>query len=135
MDKKTEIKLWVGIGYQKETIAPAIEQAIIQVFRDFELDLSLVLGLGTIDRKNSDPAIWQVCHHQKWQIQFFSAPTLATIPVPHPTTIHQLDTPTVAEGSALLAAGQGGKLLVTKQVCWQAGKALTIAVAQAGLIS
>jgi cobalt-precorrin 5A hydrolase / precorrin-3B C17-methyltransferase len=128
-------RLWVGIGYQKGTLAPAIAQTIAQVLMDFQLDLSLVIGLGTIDRKADDPEIWQICQSHGWQLYFFSSAELAIVPVPHPSALPQLDTSSIAEAAALLAAGHSGKLLVTKQICWQAGKALTIAVAQADLIS
>ncbi len=128
-------RLWVGIGYQKGISAPEIEQVITQVFRDFDLDLSLVCGLGTIDRKAHDPEIGQVCRTRGWQLHFYAAVALSIVPVPHPTNISQLDTPSVAEAAALLAAGHNGQLVVTKQICYQTSKALTIAVAQADLIS
>jgi cobalt-precorrin 5A hydrolase/precorrin-3B C17-methyltransferase len=124
--------LWVGIGYRQGTPAMSIEQAINQVFTYFQLDLSLVRGVGTIDRKAHDPAIWQVCQDRGWQLQFFSAAALSIVLVPNSSAVvqRQIHTPTVAEGSALLAAGLSGQLLVTKQIYRLAGQALTIAVAQ-----
>ncbi len=111
----------------------AIDQAIIQVFADFQLNFSLIKGLGTIDRKAHDPAIEQVCQSHKWQLYFFSSVELAIVPVPSrsATVQQQVQTLSVAEAAALLAAGAGGKLLVTKQIYRLAGLALTIAVAQA----
>lgn len=111
----------------------AIDQAINQVFTDFQLDLSLVMGVGTIDRKAHDPEIRDVCQTRGWQLQFFSAAALSIIPVPSSSAVvqQQVQTPTVAEGTALLASGSGGQLLVTKQIYRLAGQALTIAVAQA----
>jgi cobalamin biosynthesis protein CbiG len=125
--------LWVGIGYRQGTSAIAIERAINQVFTDFQLDLSLVIGIGTIDRKAHDPAIWQVCQDRDWQLQFFSAAALSIVLAPSSSAVvqQQVQTPTVAEGAALLAAAPGGQLLVTKQIYRLAGQALTIAVAQA----
>jgi cobalamin biosynthesis protein CbiG len=125
--------LWIGLGCQIDTSTTAIVQTVEQVFKDFHLDLSLVIGLGTVDRKAPHQEILQVCQIKRWQLQFFSAAELAIVTVPHPsiTTTVQIGTPTVAEGAALLAAGSGGHLLVTKQIYWQTGKALTIAVARA----
>ncbi len=125
--------LWVGIGYQQGISTTAIEQAINQVFADFQLNLSLVIGVGTIDRKAHNPEIYQVCEIRGWQLQFFTAETLSIVPVPNRSSAvqQQVQTPTVAEASALLAAGSGGQLLVTKQIYRLAGQALTIAVAQA----
>jgi cobalt-precorrin 5A hydrolase / precorrin-3B C17-methyltransferase len=125
--------LWIGLGYQKQTSAMAIDRAIIQVFSSFNLETSWIAGLGTIDRKVTDPEISIICQSKGWQLQFFSAAELAIIQVPRPSiTIKiQVNTPTVAEGAAILSAGQGSELLVPKQICWQAGKALTIAVARA----
>ncbi len=111
----------------------AIDQAITQFFVDFQLDLSLVKGLGTIDRKVHDPEIQQVCQARGWQLQFFSAEALSIVLVPSLSTAvqQQVQTPSVAEAAALLAAGAGGKLLITKQIYRLAGQALTIAVARA----
>jgi cobalt-precorrin 5A hydrolase / precorrin-3B C17-methyltransferase len=124
--------LWVGIGYRQGTPAMSIDRSINQVFTDFQLDLSLVRGVGTIDRKAHDPAIWQVCQDRAWQLQFFSAAALSIVPVPSSSAVvqQQVQTPTVAEGAALLATGSGGELLVPKQIYRLAGQALTIAVAQ-----
>ena len=125
--------LWVGIGYQQGISATAIDQAITQVFTDFQLDLSEGKGLGTIDQKAHDPEIWQICQNRGWPLQFFSAAALSIIPVPNRSSAvqQQVQTPSVAEAAALLAAGAEGKLLVTKQIYRLAGQALTIAVAQA----
>jgi cobalt-precorrin 5A hydrolase / precorrin-3B C17-methyltransferase len=124
--------LWVGIGYQKGTSARAIDQAITHIFADFQLDLSLVIGVGTIDRKAHDPAIRDICQARGWQLHFFSAADLSIVLVPSSSAaVHQhIQTPTVAEGAALLATGSAGQLLVAKQIYRWAGQALTIAVAQ-----
>lgn len=124
--------LWVGIGYQQGITAIAIDQAITQVFTDFQLDINLVRGIGTIDRKVHDPEIRQICRARDWQLQFFSAAALAIALVPSSSAIvqQQVQTPTVAEGAALLAAGSAGELLVAKQIYRCADQALTIAVAQ-----
>ena len=111
----------------------AIDQAINQVFTDFQLDLILVQGLGTIDRKVHNSEIQQVCQVRGWPLQFFSAEALAIVTVPSrsATVQQQVQTPSVAEAAALCAAGSRGELLVTKQIYRLAGQALTIAVARA----
>jgi cobalamin biosynthesis protein CbiG len=124
--------LWIGMGYQSGVSTLAMEQAIAQVFIDFQLDLLRVQGLGTIDRKANHPEIYLFCQTKGWQLQFFSAAELAIVTVPHPSLVIStwLGTPTVAEGAAILAAGESSQLIVTKQICGQAGKALIIAVAR-----
>ncbi len=125
--------LWIGLGYQKNTSTTIIVQTIGQVFKDFHLDLSLVIGLGTVDRKANDREIFDICQAKGWQLQLFAVAELSIVTVPHPSiaTSIQMGTPTVAEGAALLAAGSGSQLVVTKQIYGLAGQALTIAVARA----
>lgn len=125
--------LWLGIGCQRGTTAIIIEQAIAQLVTDRSLDLGLFMGLGTVDRKAQEPGILAVCQTKQWQLRLFTAAELAVVTVPNPAMVvqAQVGTPSVAEAAALLAAGSGSQLLVSKQIYRLAGTALAIAVARA----
>ncbi|MHB1929992.1 MAG: cobalamin biosynthesis protein, partial [Acidimicrobiales bacterium] len=68
--------------------------------------------VATIDRRASHPAVTGLGH----RVVAFPPEQLAAVPVPHPspTVAGAVGTPSVAEAAALLAAGDGAELVVTK---------------------
>ena len=65
-------------------------------------------------------------------IKFFSKEDLSKIIVPNPSSVveKEIGTPSVAEASCLLAAGEESKLLEEKRIFKNQSGAVTIAVAE-----
>lgn len=135
--------LWLGIGYQQGTSLGCLEAAISQL-RSFaglmvadgtDVEWINIVGIATIAHKTSDPALQALCQRHQWQLVGFSADQLAQVSVPHPssTVASHLETSSVAEAAALLAAGAGAdtaKLWLDKQVMRSEGQAITFAIAE-----
>ncbi len=146
--------LWVGIGCKRGTSWQLIDRAIEQVFRENQLFPSAIAGIATIDTKASEVGLVKLCRLRNLPLKTFSAQILRSVCVPNPATItdDKVDTPSVAEAAAILAASQltsltvfpftnieelRVKFLVPKQIFQIQGQpgAVTLAVAQALNIS
>jgi cobalt-precorrin 5A hydrolase len=139
--------LWIGIGCKRGTSWQLIDQAIEQVFRENQLCQSAIAGIATIDIKASEVGLVELCNLNNLPLKTFSAQMLRSVCVPNPATItnHKVDTPSVAEAAAILAAASalsntetlGVRLLVPKQIFQLQGQseAVTLAVAQASNMS
>lgn len=118
--------LWVGVGCEKNTSQALITQAILEVFKLYNLAPRAIAGLASIDIKATEPGL--VAISQAWKIPLvtFTAAQLNQVKVPNPSGIvaQTVGTPSVAEASALLAS-QSDTLLVTKQIATK----VTIAIA------
>ncbi|WP_235299981.1 cobalamin biosynthesis protein [Synechococcus sp. GFB01] len=94
-----------------------------------------VAGLASIDRKGDEPALLELAAKRQWPLQLFAAPQLSAVAVPNPSeaVAREMGTASVAEASALLAAGSDGDLLLAKTVA-RAGAgeqgAVTLAIAR-----
>jgi cobalt-precorrin 5A hydrolase/precorrin-3B C17-methyltransferase len=81
-----------------------------------------VAAVATIDRKLEEPAILQLADRLGVPLTGFGASVLAAVateravPSPSPVVAAVVGTPSVAEAAALLAAGPGSTLAITKQV-------------------
>ncbi len=90
--------------------------------RQAGLALTAVAAVATIDRKLSEPAIVRLADRLGVPLTGFSASALAAVAkdraVPNPSGVvaKVVGTPSVAEAAALLAAGPGSTLAVSKQV-------------------
>lgn len=146
--------LWVGIGCERGTPKTVIAQAIQQVFQAHHLTEAAIAGIATIDLKADEVGVVEFCQERQLPLRCFAADTLATIPVPHPSTVVEAEvgTPSVAEAAAIVASwgdrGDRGDssssspslpssspspLRITKQIFRLDGQpgAVTIAIAQA----
>ncbi len=135
--------LWVGLGCERGTAKPVIEQAVKQLFQTHDLARGAIAGLATIDLKADETGLLEFCRDANLPLVCFPADQLRTIPVPNPSPVvaAEVGTPSVAEAAALLASQQSavsgqpveGTLIVPKQVFRLAGQpgAVTLAVAQA----
>ena len=108
----------VGIGARPGTPADDIEAALADV--DAEI-------LATVDRRAGDAGIVEAARRRGWPIVSYPASVLATVSVPHPSTVvgAAVGTVSVAEAAALLAAGSDAVLVVPKKALAR----VTIAVA------
>lgn len=118
------VDLWVGMGCQRGTTVAAIEEAIRRTLANHSLNINAVVGLATLESKVM--AI-DICQQHHWQLRFFTAPELARVHIPQPVAAiaNFVETPSVAEAAACLAAGQ---LLIPKEIYWLEGKFITIAI-------
>ncbi|TVQ45187.1 MAG: precorrin-3B C(17)-methyltransferase [Gloeocapsa sp. DLM2.Bin57] len=118
--------LWVGVGCEKNTSQALITQAILQVFKLYNLAPEAIAGLASIDIKATEPGLVAISQAGKIPLVTFTAAELSQIKVPNPSSIvaQTVGTPSVAEASALLAS-QSDTLLVTKQIATK----VTIAIA------
>ncbi|MFM7363915.1 MAG: cobalamin biosynthesis protein [Cuspidothrix sp.] len=130
--------LWVGVGFQKGISQELINSSIKKVFDEHELVYAHIAGIATIDNKASEIALLKFCQLEKFPLRTFSAELLNRVFVPNPNhnIIKLMGTSSIAEASAILAAGERRseeiKLLVSKQIFRlpEIGLSLTIAVAK-----
>jgi cobalt-precorrin 5A hydrolase / precorrin-3B C17-methyltransferase len=87
-----------------------------------------VFAVATAEAKADEPGILEVCARHGWPLTTYAAERLAEVVVPNPSEVVQaaVGTPSVAEASALLHAGPGAELVVTKHASAMA----TVAVAR-----
>ena len=125
--------LWVGVGCERGTPQGVIEAAIARVCRAGHFAEGAIAGLASLDLKADEVGLVALCKERSWPLRCFTAEELKTIPVPNPSTVVEqaVQTPSVAEAAAILAAQ--GELRVAKQVVRVEGQpgAVTVAIAQA----
>jgi cobalt-precorrin 5A hydrolase/precorrin-3B C17-methyltransferase len=116
--------LVVGIGASSDAPAGAAGALIDEVLADASLAIESVGTVATIDRRAPDPVITAL----GLPVRSFDASTLASVDVPNPSPVVEAEvgTASVAEAAALLAAGDGASLVVTKRKA----AAVTVAVAR-----
>ena len=125
--------LWIGIGCERNTPIGFIKKSLKNLFKSKELSLLSVAGLATIELKEDENAILEISKNNEWPIKFFKSQELLKVPVPNPSEIvfKEVGTKSVAEASAIIAAGVGGKLIVEKTIFKDKNfGALTIAISQ-----
>ncbi len=128
--------LWIGFGCERGTSHSLIERAVFNSLDQAGLAKEAIAGIATLELKSDEHALIDFVNHRDWHIRFFSSQQLAAIDVPNPSLVvkAEVQTPSVAEASALLAAGKNGKLLKEKEIFpsepFEKG-AVTIAIAEA----
>jgi cobalt-precorrin 5A hydrolase/precorrin-3B C17-methyltransferase len=116
--------LVVGVGASTGAPADAAAPLLTQALAADGLARESVAEVATIDRRATDPAVVAL----GLPVRAFTADALAAVAVPTPSEVVRaaVGTASVAEAAALLAAGPGAELVVTKRVAPQA----TVAVAR-----
>ncbi len=128
--------LWIGLGCERNTCIELIQSSLKDALSDSGLSKEAIAGLASIDKKDDEQGLIAFSEIECLPIRFFPAESLAEVAVPSPSEIVKdaVGTPSVAEASALLAAGEGARLVRKKTVFHgqspQRG-ALTIAIAEA----
>lgn len=128
--------LWLGLGCERNTSQTVIERAVDQALKGAGLAAEAIAGFGSIDAKGDEPALLALAAERDWNVRLFSASTLAAVTVPTPSAVveAEMGTASVAEASALQAAGDGAQLLQCKRIL-HAGPgeqgAVTVAIAEA----
>jgi len=110
--------LWLGLGCERGTSQSLIARLIDEQLDQLLLAPEAIAGMASIDRKADEPALLSLSQAHGWTQQWLTAEALAAIPVPNPSAAvaAEMGTASVAEASALLAAGPGARLLLPKTI-------------------
>ena len=105
--------LVVGVGSAAGVSAEEVAELLRSTLATAGLDVRSVAKIATIDLKAAEAGIVAL----GLPMQTFTAEQLAAVDVPNPSEIvrAEVGTPSVAEAAALLGAGPGATLVVTKQ--------------------
>jgi len=124
--------LWIGIGCERNTSKELIANSLNNFLESGNLSQQSIAGFATIDIKKNEKGILELAEEKNLPIKFFSKKDLSTIIVPNPSNVVQkeIGTPSVAEASCLLAAGEESKLLEEKRIFKNQSGAVTIAIAE-----
>ncbi len=124
--------LWLGIGCERNTSKELIANSLKNFLESENISQQSIAGLATIDIKKDEKGILELSKEQNLPIKFFSKEDLSKIIVPNPSNVVQkeIGTPSVAEASCLLAAGEEPKLLKEKRIFKNQSGAVTIAIAE-----
>ncbi|WP_016950422.1 cobalamin biosynthesis protein [Anabaena sp. PCC 7108] len=127
--------LWIGIGCQKGISSLLINTAIENIFRENQLSQCEISGIATIESKAAEIGLKDFCRVYNLPLKTFSAEKLASVCVPNPSKFvkERMGTLSVAEASAILAAGEitsiGVGLLIPKQIFRLPGEVGTVTIA------
>jgi cobalt-precorrin 5A hydrolase/precorrin-3B C17-methyltransferase len=110
--------LWLGLGCERGTSLSLLERCIDRTLAEHNLANEAVAGLASADRKADEPALLELAAQRGWPLRCFDAPRLDSISVPNPSAAvaAEMGTASVAEASALLAAGPRAQLRVEKRI-------------------
>ncbi len=124
--------LWVGIGCERNASKELIINSLNNLLESGNLSQQSIAGFATIDIKKDEKGILELAKEKNLPIKFFSKEDLSTIIVPNPSNVvqNEIGTPSVAEASCLLAAGEESKLLEEKRIFKNQSGAVTIALAE-----
>ncbi len=124
--------LWIGIGCERNTSKKLISNSLANLLKSRNLSKYSIAGLATVDIKKDEKGILEFAEEKNLPIKFFSKEDLSTIIVPNPSSVveKEIGTPSVAEASCLLAAGEESKLLEEKRIFKNKSGAVTLAVAE-----
>jgi cobalamin biosynthesis protein CbiG len=130
-----ENHLWLGVGFQNSVTAADLAESIDHLLQTQNIQTTRIKGLATISHRAAHPAIRQLLGKKPWldktpwQLQHFSPVELEMIAVPNPSiaVFNQIETLSVAEAAAQLAAG--GELIVHKQIMRRSSGYVTLAIA------
>jgi len=110
--------LWIGIGCERNTSKELIANSLKNFLKSKNLSHHSIAGFATVDIKKDEKGILELAEENNLPIKFFNKEDLSKIIVPNPSNIVQkeIGTPSVAEASCLLAAGEESKLLEEKRI-------------------
>ncbi|NDU87354.1 MAG: cobalamin biosynthesis protein [Ferrovum sp.] len=128
------MRVTLGIGCDRAASLKTLETAVAQALAQAGLPYQAVMVCASIDKKNDEVALLQLCELQGWALQFYSAEQLAEVTVPNPSEVVRkyMGTPAVAEAAAMLAANtdMAGLLVEKYKYCGFDGKNATVSIAR-----
>lgn len=107
----------VGVGCSRGCPAGELLDLVDGTLAAAGLDAATVAALATIDARAEEPGVLSVARTRGWMLRTYAAEALAGVAVATPSAVvaAAVGTPSVAEAAALLSAGPGAELLVTKR--------------------
>jgi cobalt-precorrin 5A hydrolase / precorrin-3B C17-methyltransferase len=128
-------QLWLGIGCERGTSLPLLEQAVDDALREAGLAVEAVAGLASLELKGDEPALLALSERRDWPVRLYPSERLAMVAVPNPSerVRQEVGTASVAEAAALAAAGAEAELLLQKRIVrgTPGSGAATVAIARA----
>ncbi len=108
--------LTVGIGASRGVDGDEVLRLIRRVLDGAGLPMCAVRELATVDAKAGEPGLLAAADRLEVPLRTYPAAVLSEVTVPTPSDAVRtaVATPSVAEAAALVAAGEGGRLLVHK---------------------
>jgi len=132
--KQNMMRVALGIGCDRGAALQTLQTAVEQALDQAKLTHQAVTVCASIDKKNDEHALLQLCEQQRWPLQFYSAEQLAGVAVPNPSEVVRkyMGTPAVAEAAAMLAANTDmtGLLVEKYKYCGDDGKNATVSIAR-----
>ncbi len=123
--------VFAGVGASRGAPAEEVAELLEDALREAGLAPQSVAAIGTISLKADEAAINALAREMNVPLRLFEAEELATVDVPSPSSVVLAETgsPSVAEASALLLAGEDGRLVLPKRKSANATCALAVAPA------
>ena len=116
VSQTTGKKLTLGLGCDRDTPLATIEQVVAEALALAGATRADVVAAASIDIKSDEAGLLAFARGLGLTLAFHPAAALARIPVPNPseTVRKHTGTPSVSEAAALIAAGDGGCLVIEK---------------------
>lgn len=111
--------VWLGIGCKKGMEECRIEDALVRFMSDYGIAREAVAGLASIDVKSKEEGILKTCRRHGWKFRTFSAEKLKEQKGSFTSSEfvrENVGVDNVCERAAVCAAGEGGRLLIRKQL-------------------
>lgn len=105
----------VGVGASRGCPAVELKDLVDAALAEAGVTWAAVDVVASAEVKGDEPAVLALARERTLKV--YASEVLARVPVPTPSTVvaAHVGTPSVAEAAALLAAGEGGELLVNKR--------------------
>lgn len=110
--------LYIGIGARKGISSEAVEQLVDRCLKELKASPLAVKAVASIDLKANEEGIFECCARHAWTFLSFSQEELARVEGDFSASAFVKEVTgvdNVCERSAVLAAGQGSRLLLRKQ--------------------
>jgi len=128
------MKLVLGLGCDRNTPLLTIETAVHQALASIQQELTSVVKLASIDKKQDEVALLQFAVKLDLEFTFYTAEQLAIVPVPSPSAVvmKYVGTPSVSEAAAILAAETDMSDLLLEKYKYKGadGKNATVSIVQ-----
>lgn len=100
------MRVALGIGCDRNASLHTLQAAVELALKQTGLTHDAVALCASIDKKNDEVALLQLCEQRGWPLRFYCAAQLAEVNVPNPSEVvrKHMGTPAVAEAAAILAA-------------------------------
>ena len=131
------MRVALGVGCDRNASLPTLQTAVALALAQAGLTHEAVEVCASIDMKNDEVALLQLCEQQGWPMQFYTAAQLAEVEVPNPSEVvrRYMGTPAVAEAAAMLAAHADMTGLLVEKFKHRGadGKNATVSIAQVAI--